>query len=139
MKTVTSFLLRFALTASVLAIIFRFSLSYGVENKSSIIVALSAILYGVLMFFSGWYFGKKDGEYLPIYDVGFRFHFTTYLIHNTISELWFLFGFNAIQEKIGIVHTTAIIWGVFLIVHFVFFLLTRKNSINNLDKEDLFE
>jgi len=139
MKTITPFLLKFALTATVLAIIFRYSLSYGIENESTIIVVLSAILYGVAMFFSGWYFGKKDGEYLPIYDVGFRFHFTTYLIHNIISELWFLFGFNAIYEKAGIVHKTAIIWGVFLIVHFMFFLRARKNSINNLKKEDLFE
>ena len=82
MKTITSFLLRFALTAIILTIIFRYFLSYGIENKSLIIIALSAILYGAAMFISGWYFGKKDGEYLPIYDVGFRFHFTTYLIYN---------------------------------------------------------
>lgn len=139
MKTITPFLLRFALTATLLTITFRYFLSYGIENKSSIIIALSAILYGVAMFISGWSFGKKDGEYLPIYDVGFRFHFTTYLIHNLISLLWFVLDFNSHYEKIQTVYTTVIIWGVFLIVHFFFFLWTRKNSINNLDKEDLFE
>lgn len=139
MKTITPFLLRFALTATFFTIIFRYFLSYGIENKSSIIIASSAGLYGVAMFISGWYFGKKDGEYLPIYDVGFRFHFTTYLIHNLISILWFVFDFNSHYEKIQTVYSTVIIWGVILIVHFLFFLRARKNSINNLDKEDLFE
>ena len=139
MKTITPFLLKFALTALILTIIFRYFLSYGIENKSSIIITFSAIIYGVSMFISGWIFGKKDGEYLPIYDVGFRFHLTTYLIHNIISELWFIFGFNSHYEKIGTIHSTAIIWGIFLIIHFIFFLWARKNSINNLNKEDLFE
>lgn len=139
MKTITPFLLKFALTALILTIIFRYFLSYGIENKSSIIITFSAIIYGVSMFISGWIFGKKDGEYLPIFDVGFRFHLTTYLIHNIISELWFIFGFNSHYEKIGTIHSTAIIWGIFLIIHFIFFLWARKNSINNLNKEDLFE
>ena len=87
MKTITQYLLRFALTATVLTIIFRYFLSYGIENQSGILITISAVTYGLLMFASGWYFGRKDGEYLPIYDVGFRFHLTTYLIHNGISLL----------------------------------------------------
>ena len=139
MKAITSFLLKFALVASVLALIFRYFLSYGIENKSPMIIIISSVLYGVAMFTNGFYFGKKDGEYLPIYDVGFRFHFTTYLIHNAISELWFVFGYNSRYEKIEVIHATAIIWGLFLIIHFIFFLRTRKNTINSLNKEDLFE
>lgn len=139
MKTITPFLLRFALTATFLTIIFRYFLSYGIENQSWTIITLSGILYGVSMFISGWSFGKKDGEYLPIYDVGFRFHLTTYLIHNSLSLLWFVFDFNSHYEKIQTIYLTAIIWGVFLITHFLFFLWARKNSINNLNKEDLFE
>ncbi|MDM1293979.1 hypothetical protein HX021_06680 [Sphingobacterium sp. N143] len=139
MKTITSFLLKFALAASVLALIFRYFLSYGIENKAPMIIIVSSVLYGVAMFINGFYFGKKDSEYLPIYDVGFRFHFTTYLIHNTISELWFILGFKSPYEKIEVVHVTTLIWGIFLIIHFIFFLRTRKNTINSLNKEDLFE
>jgi len=139
MKTITPFLLKFAFTATVLAIIFRYCLSYGVDNKVIGFSVLSAVIYGIGMFASGWYFGKKDGDYLPIYDVGFRFHFTTYFIHNLISELWFVLGFNSDFERIGVVHSTAIIWGIFLLLHFLFFLRARKNSINNLDKTELFE
>ena len=72
MKTITSFLLKFALAASVLALIFRYFLSYGIENKAPMIIIVSSVLYGVAMFINGFYFGKKDSEYLPIYDVGLR-------------------------------------------------------------------
>ena len=136
MKTITPFLLKFAL---VLAIIFRYLLSYGIDHKTYIVITLAVVLYGIGMFVSGWYFGIKDGEYLPIHDVGFRFHFTTYLIHNLISELWFVFGFNSSYERVRIIHITAIIWGFFLLCHFLFFLRARKNSIDNLDKTSLFE
>ncbi|HNR41038.1 MAG TPA: hypothetical protein PKL65_02305 [Bacteroidales bacterium] len=139
MKTITLFLIRFALSATALTIIFRYGLSYGMENKSAFVVASAAIIYGITMFILGWYFGKKDGEYLPIYDVGFRFHFTTYLVFNTVSLLWFVLGLNAHNEKVKIIYITAIIWGAVLITHFLFFLWTRKNSINNLYKEDLFD
>ena len=139
MKTITRFLLGFALTISVLTITFRYFLSYGIDNKSTIIVVLSAILYFIGMFISGWFFGKKDGDYLPIYDVGFRFHFTTFFIFNLISELWFVFGFNSSYEKVRYIHLTAIIWGVFLLFHFVMYLRAKRKSIDNLDKEELFD
>ena len=139
MKTVTSFLLKFALTATLLTVIFRYCLSYGIDNGASVIIVLSAALYALAMFVSGWYFGKKDGEYLPIFDIGLRYHLATYLVHNIISELWFAFGFNSRYEETGIIHSTAIIWGIVLMIHFIFYLLARRSSINNLHKEDLFD
>ena len=139
MKTITPYLLRFALTATILTIVFRYFLSYGIENQSGIIITISATIYGLLMFASGWYFGRKDGEYLPIYDVGFRFHLTTYLIHNGISLLWIGLGFGSKNENLNVSIMVAIYWGIFLLIHFAFFLWSRKNSINNLDKEDIFE
>ena len=139
MKTITHNLTKFAITATILTILFRYSLTYGIENNTNFIIFLSALLYALAMFVSGWTFGKKDREYLPIYDFGFRFHLATYLIHNILSELWFVRGFNSKNENITVIHSNAIIWGIFLIIHFLFFLWTRKNSINNLDKEDLFD
>uniref|UniRef100_UPI004048EA0B hypothetical protein n=1 Tax=Mariniflexile sp. TaxID=1979402 RepID=UPI004048EA0B len=139
MKTITPYLLRFALTATLLTIVFRYFLSYGIENQSGIIITTSAVTYGLLMFASGWYFGRKDGEYLPIYDVGFRFHLTTYLIHNGISLLWIVLGFGSKYENLSVSIMVAIYWGIFLLLHFIFYVWARKNSIENLDKEDLFE
>lgn len=139
MKTITSYLLRFALVILILTFVFRYSLSYMIDQHSFSGIWFIAILYFFAMFSAGWYFGKKDGEYLPIYDVGFRFHFTTYLIHNGISELWFFLGFNSPNESIKIVHSTALIWAFFLLIHLFFYLQARKNSINDLNKTDLFE
>ena len=139
MRTITRFLLGFALTISVLTIAFRYFLSYGIDNKSTIIVVLSAVLYFIGMFISGWIFGKKDGDYLPIYDVGFRFHFTTFFIFNLISELWFIFGFNSSYETVRYIHLIAIIWGIFLLLHFAMYLRAKRKSIDNLVKEELFD
>ena len=100
MKTLTPYLLRFALAAVVLTIIFRYFLSYGIEIQTKTIIISSAIIYGISMFSSGLYFGKKDGEYLPIFDVGFRFHLATYVIHNGISLLWIGLGFGSKYEKL---------------------------------------
>ncbi len=139
MKPITHSLIKFAIAAIVSATLFRYFLTYGIEIKSGSVIGISASIYAILMFLSGWNFGKEDKEYLPVYDVGFRFHFTTYLIHNVVSELWFVLGFNSKYENIAAIHTVAIIWGLFLLVHFIVFLRTRKNAINNLHKEDLFD
>lgn len=135
----TPYLLKFALAATILTIIFRFFLSYEIENKMNIMIVATAILYGIFMFIAGTYFGKKDAAYFPIYDVGFRTHLATYIICNAIGELWFIFGFNSTYETIGVIHATAIIWGIILVIHFIYFLVTRKKTINNLSKKDLFE
>ncbi len=140
MKTITPYLLKFTLTITVLTIIFRYFLSYGIEeNNTSNIVTLSAVIYFFLMLGSGWYFGKMDGEYLPISDVGFRFHLVTYLIHNGISILWIMLGLGSKYETLNLSRTVAFYWGIFILFHFFLFLKKRKKTINSLDKEDLFE
>ena len=88
--------------------------------------------------FSRMVFRKKDREYLP-FMTSASFSPGYYLSHNLISELWFVFGFNSESEKISIIHITALIWGIILFFHFLFFLWTRKDAINDLDKDDLFE
>ncbi len=139
MKPVTPGLIKFAITAIVSATLFRYFLTYGIEVKSGPVIVVSASVYALLMFLSGWSFGKEDKEYLPFYDVGFRFHLTTYLIHNAVSELWFALGASSKYENIASTHTVTLIWGIFLLVHFIVFLRSRKNAINNLHKEDLFD
>ncbi len=139
MKTITPYLLKFALTATVLTILFRYFLSLGIETQSGVIIAVSAVSYGILMFASGFYFGKKDSEYLPIFDVGFRSHLTTYIIHNGISLLWIGLGFGSKYEHLSLSITIAMYWGLFLLIHFILFLWARKQSINNLDKDNIFD
>ena len=139
MKIITPFLARFALTATILTIVFRYFLRDGITHQSTMAIILAPVLYFAMMFGSGWYFGKRDGEYLPILDIGFRFHLTTYMIHNLVSILWIEMGFGSRYEDIHVTLMVAMFWGAFLLIHLLWYLRMRKNSINDLDKEDLFE
>jgi hypothetical protein len=140
MKTlITANLLKFTLATVILTIVFRIGLSTSINNKMTLAIILCSIVYGILMWFNGSYFGRKEYEYLPIYDIGFRFHLSTFLVHNLISILWFVFAFESKYENIKIIYITALIWSAFLFIHLIYYLSIRKSSINNLDKEDLFE
>ena len=139
MKTINQYLSKFAITILILTVVFRYSLSSLLSNKEFILVFIPAVLYFLSMFSAGWYFGKKDKEFLPIFDIGFRFHFVTYIVFTLMSEMWFLMGFASKYENIKTVHITALIWGFLMITHFILYLMAKKNSINDLDKSDLFE
>lgn len=118
---------------------FRYSLSSVLESHALAMVWIIAVVYFLFNFFIGWVFGKRDYDTLPLYDIGFRFHFATYLLFNSVSVLWFLLGFQSHTENIRISYITAIIWGVFLAIHFVFYMITRKNAILGMKKSEIFE
>lgn len=136
---ITTTLIKFTVATLILTILFRIGLSTSITNGAMIAVILSAVVYAISMWLNGSYFGRKEYEYLPIYDIGFRFHLSTFIAHNLVSILWFVFGFESKYENINTIYITALIWSVFLIIHLVYYLSIRKSSINNLDKEDLFE
>lgn len=140
MKTfITNNLLKFTLVTTMLTILFRITLSTSITNKMTLGVIICSILYGILMWFNGRYFGRKEYEYLPIYDIGFRFHLFTFLAHNLVSILWFVFAFESKYENIKVIYITALIWSVILIIHLIYYLSVRKETIKDLDKENLFE
>lgn len=139
MKAFTKNLILFSIGALVLTILFRYSLSTMLRKELFEHIWLITILYALSMFILGWFFGKRDRQTLPLYDIGFRFHLATFIICNLIAELWFLMGLQSDYEKIRVVHLTIIIWGIVLLIHFFFYLITRKNSIKGLKKSEIFE
>lgn len=139
MKILTKNLMYFAVLFFIAAIVFRYMLSDFIENHSYTLIWIIAVIYFFLIVFMGWFFGKRDYEVLPLYDIGFRFHFVTYLLFNTVSVLWFVFGFHSHFERIEVVYITALIWGGFLLIHFIFYVYAQKQSIKGLNKEDIFE
>ncbi len=139
MKALSKNLRYFAIFFFMGSIIFRYSLSYFLENSSYNIVWIIAVIYFFFNFAIGWILGKRDYELLPLFDVGFRFHFVTYLLFNIVSVFWFLFGFQSQFENIGIVYIIALFWGIGLLVHFIFYMIAQKNSINGINKEEIFE
>lgn len=139
MKFVTSHLLKFTLVSIILTFIFRFCLSYAITHQNNILISIFAISYGIGMFFNGFYFGKKERNFLPIFDIGFRFHLMTYLAHIICSYIWFILEFNSKCETIQVLNSTAIQWGIFLLIHFLIYLYLKNKSIKGLRKEDIFE
>ncbi|NMC57999.1 MAG: hypothetical protein GYA51_01180 [Candidatus Methanofastidiosa archaeon] len=139
MKTITKNLMYFAIFFFIGAIVFRCCLSATIENRSYNLVWIIAVGYFFFNILIGWFFGKKDYESLPLYDVGFRFHFLTYLLFNIVAILWFSLGFHSQFESIRNVFSIALFCGFGLLIHFVFYLIARKNTIKGLDKEEIFE
>lgn len=139
MKFITSNLLKFAFFFALGSILFRIGLSWSITNHAVFERWIFAILYFLLNLSLGWFFGKKDYESFPLNDIGFRFHLGTYVVFNSIWELWFLFGLQSRVENSNIAHQIALFWGIFLLFHFIIYLLNRKNTIKGLNKSDLFE
>lgn len=139
MNFFTNYLLKFTLISIFLTFVFRFFLTTGINNQNIFLIIISSIIYGLGMFINGSYFGKKEKNYLPIFDVGFRFHLMTYLVHNICSELWFYLDINSKFEQIGVVHSTAFYWGIFLFIHFIMYLYLKNKTIKGLKKDEIFE
>lgn len=139
MKSVSKNLVIFAGLLFILTICFRLFLSQTLQYKQFTSAWIIAALYGIIVFIIGWTFGKKEKMFLPLYDIGFRFHLVTYIICNLIAEAWYFFGFQSIYENVITVHLTVIFWGIVLIFHFVLFLITRKNAIKGIKKSNIFE
>lgn len=139
MKALTKNLMYFATLFLLGAVIFRFSLSFFLESRSYTLVWLISAIYFIYNFMIGWIFGKRDYESLPLFDVGFRFHLVSYVLFNGISLAWFQLEFNSQSETTAAVYTTALIWGFFLLVHFIFYLYAQKQSIKGINKEEIFD
>jgi len=139
MKLITSNLLKFAFFFAIGSILFRFGLSWSITNHAVFEMWIFAFLYFILNASLGWFFGKKDYESFPISDIGIRFHLVTYVVFNIIWELWFFFGLQSRVENAKIAHKIAFFWGIFLLIHFIFYLFNRKNTIKGLDRSDIFE
>ncbi len=139
MKFFTKNLLWFSICLFILTIGLRYGLSTMLTGRMFTAVWFLAAGYAIIVFVAGYQFGRKDNENLPLFDIGFRFHLATYIICNVIAEGWFFMGFNSQYEQIRTVHLTALFWGLALLVHFIFYLVTRKQAIRGIHKEELFE
>lgn len=139
MKSITSNLVKFAIIFALGSIVFRFGLSWFLSNHKFTEIWILAIFYFILNFSLGSFFGKRDYESLPLNDIGFSFHLTTYLIFNLISELWFLFNLNSKYENVKTFHLILVFWGIGILIHFIIYLFTRKNVIKGINKSDIFD
>lgn len=137
MRVFTQRLGQFAVSASICTVAFRYALNLAV-GKESLAAALGcSIIYFGLMYLAGWYFGSKDAVENEIHDIGFRYHFITYLLCIALGYASYYIGWNT--ETIKSLNIGAISWGIGLALHFVFFLFAQKNTIKGYAKEEIFQ
>jgi hypothetical protein len=139
MKIVSRNLLLFAFLLLVYTILFRFGLSSLLTAEKWIWVILISVFYGAIIFVTAWMTGKRDGMNNFLFDAGFRWNLTTFIVWGVASEAWFLLGLHSQYETIRIVHITLLIWSGFLLLHLILFLILRKRTIKGVHKSDIFE
>lgn len=137
MKALTIRLGQFAICALVLTVLFRYTLNLCIEANNVIGTTTCSIVYGVLMFLVGWYFGTKDAKENEVHDIGFRYHLVTYILFIGIGYGVHYFGWNA--ESLRAMTITAISWGIGLLIHFIFYLIEQHKTIKGYAKDEIFQ
>ena len=137
MRVFTQRLGQFAISALIFTIAFRYALDLAVGKESLAAALVCSIVYFGLMFFSGWYYGSKDAVENEIHDIGFRFHFITYVLCIALGYASYFIGWNT--EPLRSLNIGAMSWGIGLTLHFVFFLFAQKNAIRGYAKEEIFQ
>ena len=137
MKALTIRLGQFAISALFLTILFRYALNLCIGVNSLFGTVSCSIVYGGLMYLLGWYFGKKDAVENEVHDIGFRYHFVTYILCICIGYGAYYWGWNT--ETLRAMAITAISWGIGLAIHFVFFLLEQRKTIKGYAKDEIFQ
>ncbi|MEA3460671.1 MAG: hypothetical protein U9R49_02250 [Bacteroidota bacterium] len=139
MKIISRNLLLYALLLLIYSVLFRFGLSTLLTAEKWLWVILISVAYGAAIFFTAWTTGKRDGMNNFLFDAGFRWNLTTFIVWGAASESWFLLGFHSAHEAIRMVHITLLIWSGFLVLHLILFLILRRRTIKGVHKSDIFE
>ena len=130
----------FALLVFIYTLLFRFGLSSLLTAELYSFVLVISLVYGMLMFFTGWLTGRRDGREFFRFDAGFRWNLTTYLVYHLVSLSWFWLGLNSEKENIfSGVYIAGMIWTTLLLIHLIIFLLVRRRTIKGVHKLDIFE
>ena len=137
--TITKSLIQFITLTTFLTVIFRISLSEFLNEQLWSFVFIPPLIYFILMYVSGRYFGIKEYKYLPIGDIGFRFHVSTFIVFLIVSYLMYYLGYMSNSEPRGILDITISIWGIFLIIHMILFFKSKNDNIMGINKEDIFD
>ena len=139
MKIISRNLLLFASLLLIYTLLFRYGLGALLTAEKWAWVVFIAVAYGALIFVTAWMTGKRDGINNFLFDAGFRWNLTTFIVWGAASEVWFLLGLHSSHESIRVVHITLLIWSGFLVLHFILFLILRKRTIKGIHKTDIFE
>ena len=137
MRVLTFRLMQFAVCSLCLTVAFHYALNLSLGKGSVLLPVLCAVAYFCLMFIAGLYFGSKDSSENEIHDIGFRYHLVTYLLCIGIGYAASYIGWCGVSLKS--MNITALLWGVGLFIHFLFFVLQWKNTLRGYSKDEIFQ
>lgn len=93
------------------------------------------VAYGSLLCISGLTLGYKDSVRNTRLDLGFQYHFITFIIVNCIGIVAFLTLMEVTAETLIASFLSILFWALGLGVHYYF----SSKSIKGFDKEDIFD
>ena len=145
----TKHLLSFSITVCILTLGFRFLgssfFNYEMFSEISIFnvkihwIWILSSLYFILMMYTGFFFGKKDYNTLPLIGLGFRYNLVSFLIFHLVSLSFFEFNLQSKYQSVEELKYSSIFWGISVLIHFYIFYKSKNKIINEINKEDLFD
>ncbi|AXT20725.1 hypothetical protein D7030_11875 [Flavobacteriaceae bacterium AU392] len=135
MKTMTNNLKYFSGLTLIFSIIFFYYLYSDITIQSYNKIWIYAILYGMTLFISGLILGYKDPVRNSIYDLGFQYHLTTFIIVNCIGFIASLIAMGINLKTLLTSIMPIIFWGLGLLIHYYFSL----KSIKGINKKEIFD
>ena len=139
MKIFTKELLAYAITITLLSLLFRVLLSYFIQSHQIVAVWVLAAGYALSFYFMSYLYAKKERKQHCIGDKGLRFHVTAYIVWNMLSYGWFLFGNPAEEESLSPIVIVTAFWALGLVAHFIGFMLNRDKLISGIPKTKIFD
>ncbi len=138
MKIFTRQLIIFAILMAVYTLLFRVILSYCIGQMAWVLLGATSLIYSASIFFTAFFLGKADAQENPFFDLGLRFHVTTYVIWSAVSFAWFYLGNPHQHEHVTDILHPMLYWAFFLILHTIVFLITRKDTIRGIRMDEIF-
>jgi hypothetical protein len=137
-KLQNQFLFSFIVLITLWNVLFRVALSYMLKNEIFNMVIVPPVIFFLLMFFTGKYFGLKQWKDLPT-DVSFKYHLSSFCIFFIVSYGFYFSDLLSKYEPRLILDYILIFWGLGLIFHFIQYVKFKKSSIKGIHHDQIFD
>ena len=101
MKIISRNLLLFALLLLIYTVLFRFGLGSLLTAEKWAWVLVISVAYGAMIFVTAWMTGKRDGMNNFLFDAGFRWNLTTFIVWGLLLKPGFCLGFIRLTKPSG--------------------------------------
>lgn len=127
-KTMNKYQLAFCASGIILTATFCVHLQLYIAANNPTFILVSAVLYALLMFASGFVFGYKDHSAKEP-QLGYRYHLLTFWVVNSTFFVTTVLSENVSRHFFSGMLFQFIAWGLGLLVHYLTLKSTLKNSI----------